>query len=330
LQRCKLIDRYNRNLNYLRISITDRCNLQCAYCVPRELIPKLPHDQILRYEEILRVVRLGVRLGISKIRITGGEPLVRKGVYTFLKALTKVEELTDVSLTTNGVFLLDNVEKIRSAGIRRINVSLDTLNQKKFEEITGYDMFHQVWEAILLAYRAGIDPIKLNVVALKGVNDDELVDIAKLSFTYPFHIRFIEHMPIGKARRRFDVPILVPEIKHRLQSLGKLAPVENGTNDGPAVRYRFKDARGEIGFISALSHHFCSKCNRLRLTANGQLRTCLLSDHQADLKGPLRSGHSDNELAEVFFKAVRSKPLEHKVAAHQSESISTQMCAIGG
>ncbi|MBW2200684.1 MAG: GTP 3',8-cyclase MoaA, partial [Deltaproteobacteria bacterium] len=267
LQHIKLIDKYNRNLNYLRISITDRCNLQCIYCVPRNLIPKLPHEQILRYEEILRIVRLGVRLGITKIRVTGGEPLVRKGVYDFLAELTKINGLLDISLTTNGILLKENIPKIISAGIKRINISLDTLDRKKFKEITGYDRFHQVWEGIELAQRSGIDPIKLNVVALRGINDDEFADIARLSFSYPFHIRFIEYMPIGSTRRRIDAPVLVPEIKNRLNVLGRLVPVENGMNDGPAERYKFEGSKGEIGFISALSHHFCDRCNRLRLTA---------------------------------------------------------------
>jgi len=330
LQHIKLIDKYNRSLNYLRISITDRCNLQCIYCVPRNLIPKLPHEQILRYEEILRIVRLGVRLGITKIRVTGGEPLVRKGVYDFLGELTKINGLLDISLTTNGILLKENIQKIRSAGIKRINISLDTLDRKKFKEITGHDRFHQVWEGIERAQTSGIDPINLNVVALRGINDDEFADIARLSFSYPFHIRFIEYMPIGSTRRRIDAPMLVPEIKNRLNVLGLLVPVENGMNDGPAERYKFEGSKGEIGFISALSHHFCDRCNRLRLTANGHLRACLLSNHQEDLKGPLRQGYTDSELVDIFIRAVKSKPFEHTLAVHDPQSVPGQMCAIGG
>lgn len=330
MQSLKLIDRYNRDLNYLRISITDRCNLRCLYCVPGNLIPKLLHSQILRYEEILRIVRLGVRLGITKIRITGGEPLIRKGVYDFLSELTKIEGLLDVSLTTNGILLKDNIEKIKSTGIKRINVSLDTLKRQKFEKITGFDMFNQVWEAIELAQKAGFDPIKLNIVALRGINDDEFVDIARLTYSHPFHIRFIEYMPIGKTLKNIDGPVLVPEIKDRLKVLGKLIHVENRSNDGPAKRYKFKGAKGEIGFISALSHHFCDRCNRLRLTASGQLRACLLSDHQEDIKGPLRRGCSDKELADIFFKTVQSKPLEHNVTINDHKGVPGQMCAIGG
>jgi GTP 3',8-cyclase len=326
----KLIDPCNRNLNYLRISITDRCNLRCIYCVPHGFIPKLPHKEILSYEEILHIVRISVGLGISKVRITGGEPLVRKGVYGFLKRLTKIEGLLDISLTTNGVFLKHNINKIKSAGIKRINISLDTLNRKKYRKITGYDFFDQVWEGIDLAHKMGFDPVKLNVVPLKGINDDELTDIAALSIDYPFHIRFIEYMPMGTNQMESDHHLLFPEIKKRIDQFGKLIPVEKGMNDGPAERFKFESAKGEIGFIRPISQHFCNTCNRLRLTASGQLRPCLMSDVQVDLKTPLRKGCSDAELAEVFFQAVRLKPLGHNLSGDHPVGVSAQMCAIGG
>lgn len=326
----KLIDPCNRKLNYLRISITDRCNLRCIYCVPYGFIPKLPHKEILSYEEILHIVRISVGLGISKVRITGGEPLVRKGVYGFLKRLTKIEGLLDISLTTNGVFLKDNINKIKSAGIKRINISLDTLNRKKYRKITGYDFFDQVWEGIELAHKMGFDPVKLNVVPLKGINDDELTDIAALSIDYPFHIRFIEYMPMGTNQMESDHHLLFPEIKKRIDQFGKLIPVEKDMNDGPAERFKFESAKGEIGFIRPISQHFCSTCNRLRLTASGQLRPCLMSDVQVDLKTPLRKGCSDAELAEVFLQAVRLKPLGHNLSGDHPVGVSAQMCAIGG
>jgi cyclic pyranopterin phosphate synthase len=284
----------------------------------------------LRYEEILRLVRIGVRLGISKVRVTGGEPLVRKGVYDFLSQLTQIDGLSDVSLTTNGVLLKDNIKKIRSAGIKRINVSMDTLSRKKYHEITGHDMFDQVWEGIESAQNMGFDPIKINVVALNGINDDELIDIAGLSFSYPFHIRFIEYMPIGASRMNIGKQLLAPEIKKRVNVLGKLIPVKNGINDGPARRYKFKGAKGEIGFIHAISKHFCNECNRLRLTASGKLRPCLLSDSEEDLKGPLRRGCLDSELADVFLRAVSHKPVDHNIASDQPGKVAGQMSAIGG
>lgn len=326
----KLIDRCDRKLDYLRISITDRCNLRCIYCVPYDFIPKLAHKEILSYEEILRIVRISVRLGISKVRITGGEPLVRKGVYDFLEQLTKIQGLLDISLTTNGVLLKDNINKIKSAGINRINISLDTLNRKKFRQITGYDFFNQIWEGIVLAKKMGFDPIKINVVPLKGVNDDELLDIAALSIEYPFHIRFIEYMPMGTNNMEIDRHLLAPEIKKRINQLGKLIPIEKIINDGPAERFKFESARGEIGFIRPISRHFCNTCNRLRLTASGQLRPCLMSDVQVDLKTPLRKECSDDKLTEVFLKAVRQKPSEHNLSIDHPTRVSAQMCAIGG
>jgi cyclic pyranopterin phosphate synthase len=298
--------------------------------MPRELIPKLPHREILRYEEILRIVKVGTTLGISKIRITGGEPLVRKGVYLFLSKLTKMEGLQDISLTTNGVLLKDNICKIKSANIKRINISLDTLDKTRFKQITGYDFFDQVWEGIHLAQKMGFYPIKINVVPLKGINDDELVDIAGLSIEYPFHIRFIEYMPMGSNQVGKDRRLLAPEIKERIHGLGKLIPVDRSLNDGPAERFKFESARGEIGFIRPISRHFCSTCNRLRLTASGQLKPCLMSDDQEDLKSLIRKGCSDDELAKGFLNAVRHKPSEHKITDDDHARISSQMCAIGG
>lgn len=323
-------DKYDRQIDYFRISITDRCNLNCMYCVPHDLIPKLPHGDILKYEEILRLVRIGVRLGITKVRITGGEPLVRKGVYRFLSELTAVDGLEDLSLTTNGVFLRDNVEKIMSAGIQRINISIDTLRRDRFLEITGQDHLKQVREGIELAHRMGIGPIKLNVVALRGINDDEILDFAKLSFSYPFHIRFIEHMAIGNTRVRIDDNILAPEIRERIGGLGKLNPVEKGKHDGPAELYQIEGAKGQIGFITALSNHFCHLCNRIRLTASGQLRPCLLSDYEEDLKGPMRSGCSDEELAAIFRGSAGRKGIEHQMTQDPATRVDSQMSTIGG
>ena len=326
----RLVDRHDRRLNYLRISVTDRCNLQCTYCVPPGRIPWLSHDEILRYEEILRIVRVGVGLGITKIRVTGGEPLVRKGVIGFLQSLSDISGISELTLTTNGVFLEDHIDAIRAAGIRRLNISLDTLQRDKFSRITGSDAFDRVWQGIESARQIGFEPIKINVVAIRGVNDDELVDFSRLTFTYPYHIRFIEHMPIGKSRIEATLPLLVPEIKAKIGVLGAMQPLEKNADDGPAERFRFKEAAGEIGFISALSHHFCDSCNRLRLTASGQLRPCLLSDRQLDLKGPMRAGCNDRQLAEMFQQAVRNKPSDHNLAVNDPTGVSCQMSSIGG
>lgn len=325
-----LIDSFNRHLNYLRISITDRCNLRCIYCEPRELVPLMSHSEILSYEEILRLVNIGVSLGISKVRVTGGEPLVRKGVYSFLQRLSGIKAITDLSLTTNGVFLEENAEKIMQAGIKRINISLDTLNSRKYRWITGKNDFYRVWRGIFRVHELGFYPIKINVVALSGINDNELTDIARLSFDYPFHIRFIEHMPMGGTDMPYDGLLLAPEIMKRVESLARLIPIRKERRDGPAERFRFEGARGEIGFIRPLTHHFCSECNRLRLTADGQLRPCLLSDYQQDLKRPLREGADDQQIASLIVDAVRAKPFRHTLNDAGKNHVKGRMGAIGG
>lgn len=325
-----LVDRENRHLNYLRISITDRCNLRCLYCVPEGRIPKLDHDDILSFEEILRLVNVGIRLGIRKVRVTGGEPLVRKDAVDLLGRLAAIPELEDVSLTTNGVLLAANARRIFDAGIRRINVSLDSLDRQKFAQITGYDRFDQVWAGIQLARELGFSPIKINVVAMRGINDDEIVDFGRLSLDHPFHIRFIEYMPIGNSRTRSGDQILTPQIQERIATIGELMPVGSGHHDGPARRYRIAGAQGEIGFISALSHHFCSRCNRLRLTADGKLRACLLSDRHESLKDLLRNGGSDAQLADIFRTAVREKAARHRLCPDCADRVGGQMQGIGG
>lgn len=325
-----LKDKYNRKIDYLRVSITDRCNLQCIYCTPRHLLPRLSHEDILTYEEILRFVGVCAGLGVKKIRVTGGEPLVRKGVYEFLGKLTAIKGLADVSLTTNGVFLKDNIDKIKATGIHRINISLDTLKADKYLRITGQDVFHQVWDSIASAQQKGMSPIKLNVVTMKGINDDEIIDFARLSMTQPYYIRFIEYMTIGDANLQITENILTPEIKDRIRILGQLFPVERKGLDGPAEYFKFKGARGRIGFISAISHHFCDTCNRMRLTASGKLRPCLLSDQAIDIKTPMRNGCSDRVLEDIFLSAVRKKPKGHNLTSDLSTRVATQMSSIGG
>ncbi|MBU0991780.1 MAG: GTP 3',8-cyclase MoaA [Proteobacteria bacterium] len=326
----KLFDRYNRNLSYLRVSITDRCNLNCIYCKPEKLSPKLPHHEILSYEEILRIAHVGSELGIKKIRITGGEPLTKKGVYNFLGKLTKIDGIDDVSLTTNGVYLKENIRKIQDAGIKRINISLDTLIGKRYEQITGFDGLDTVLKGIYAALDQGFDPVKINVVALNGINDDEFLSLARLSVDHPFHIRFIEYMPIGEARVNLQQQILADKIMERIRPLGDLISIQKEHNDGPAERYKLKNAKGEIGFIRPVSRHFCSTCNRLRLTASGKLRSCLLSNVETDIKTPLRSGCSDRELYNVYLQAIKHKQYEHDLENQPDRKVPSQMSSIGG
>lgn len=330
LQEMELLDSFNRRLNYLRISITDRCNLNCLYCLPTSKVPKLSHDDILSYEEILRLVHIFVNLGMSKIRVTGGEPLVRKGVFTFLKRLSTIKEIEDLSLTTNGILLKKNLPKIKAAGITRLNISLDTLNPETYFKITGKDAFHEVMDAIHHSVAEGFSPVKLNVVALRGINEHELTDLAALSFMHPFHIRFIEAMPFEKQAPESAHPILSAEVKSLLQKMGTLVPVANGIHDGPARRFKFEGARGEIGFISPVSEHFCKHCNRLRLTADGRLRLCLLSNLQIDLKAPLRSSCSDDDLSQMILEAIKNKPLDSGLTPEKYSRIPDYMSAIGG
>jgi cyclic pyranopterin phosphate synthase len=329
MARHQLVDPYNRHLNYLRISITDRCNLRCIYCNPKIESQKLHHHEVLRYEEILRIVRIGVTMGITKVRVTGGEPLVRKGCYDFLSQLTKIDGLEDIALTTNGVLIKDYIEQIIDAGVRRLNISLDTLDRKKFEFITGKDAFDQVWQGIMAAHQKKISPIKLNVVVLAGINDDELTDFARLSIEYPFHIRFIEYMPIGTLVNFKKPPMFFHEIRSQIEKVGELIPVQKRLHDGPASRFRFRNAKGEIGFISPVTSHFCTECNRLRLTAEGHLLPCLLSDKFENLKAPIRDGFLDDAISEVILKAVRKKPFQHPVELSY-DSQPQKMVNIGG
>ncbi len=326
----KLIDRFQRALNYLRISITDHCNLRCLYCAPDNLIPKLRHDEILTYEEILRIVKVGAGLGISKVRVTGGEPLTRKGVDSFLQQLCALNGIKECSLTTNGVLLKKHLPAIQKAGIKRLNVSLDTLSEKRYQSITGRNRFNDAWDGIMTAHEMGFHPIKINVVILKGHNDNEWADLAKLTYQYPFTVRFIEYMPMGRAAQKRASTFPIEALKERLARVEALLPLDHNPNDGPAERWRFKSAKGEIGFIGALSNHFCATCNRLRLTASGHLRACLLSDGQVDIKTHLRRGATDAELTQLFLAAARIKPERHHLSDDPDHPNSAEMSSIGG
>ena len=326
-----LIDNYNRKINYLRISVTDRCNLRCIYCMPRKGAPKLPHREILSYEELLTIVSVSVKMGISKIRLTGGEPLIRRDIIYFIKQLANIPGVEDISLTTNGVLLYHTAEDLYNAGIHRINISIDTLDPTKYMEITGRDHFNHVWKGIERAEEVGFFPIKLNVVAMRGLNDDEILDFAKLTFGKPYHVRFIEFMPIGpQTAWRAERFISGAEIKSQIQSLGKLIPIKPQSFDGPARRFKFCSAKGEIGFINPLSNHFCPSCNRLRLTADGKLRSCLFSDEEIDVKTPLRNGCSHEELGILLMSAIANKPKRHHFGEEIFRKCVRPMVKIGG
>ncbi|UCG80374.1 MAG: GTP 3',8-cyclase MoaA [Desulfobacterales bacterium] len=326
------VDDYNREITYLRVSVIDRCNLRCIYCQPVKNLKLLHHADILTYEEILRVVEAATQMGISKVRVTGGEPLIRRNLLNFLFRLCRMPGLNEVSITTNGVLLKQKAKAIFDAGVRRLNVSLDTLNPLKYAKITGRPCFEDVWGGLEAAEAIGFSPIKLNVVAMRGVNDNEFRRFAELSVRKPYHVRFIEYMPVGlDSQWKPEKYISSDEIKCKLESFGTLHKIPRSPCDGPAERYRFESARGEIGFISALSHHFCPSCNRLRLLSDGKLRPCLFSDEEVDIKTALRSGCSQEDIKALFHEAISRKPERHHAEMLQKGAeLLHPMSAIGG
>lgn len=323
-------DSYQRRIDYLRLSITDRCNLRCTYCMPEDGVPKLVHTDILRYEEILRFARIVTEMGISKIRITGGEPLVRKDIFFLCENISQIPGLTSLSVTTNGVLLSQYAKTLFQSGIKRINISLDTLQPGKYAAITRHDCFNKVWNGINAAREAGFSPIKLNTVVMRGVNDDEIEELGKLTLKFPFHVRFIEFMPFQQAD--FGEKYLSgDDILKRLSRVAELVPAESNDSNGPAMHYRFSGAPGKIGIISPISHHFCPTCNRLRLTADGKLRTCLFSSDEADVRTALRWGASDESITHLIRTVIARKPERHDLGnSIFRKCISRPMSTIGG
>ncbi|MGA2525526.1 MAG: GTP 3',8-cyclase MoaA [Smithellaceae bacterium] len=328
-------DKFEREINYLRVSITDRCNLHCSYCRPKEGISLKGHDDILRYEEIIRIVSVAVKMGLIKVRLTGGEPLVRRGFIEFIAALKGINGLQDISLTTNGILLEEFAQDIFSAGIRRINVSLDSLNKGKYFRVTNGGDLEAVLRGITKAEEIGFSPIKINTVAIKGFNDDEVLEFAQLALNKPFQVRFIELMPVGQAKSEYNNDYLpATQLMQEINSRYKLEKITGKRNrsDGPATIFRIKGGRGEIGFINPISDHFCATCNRLRLTADGKLRSCLLNENEIDLKKALRENCSDAELEGYIREAVLLKPKQHDLACTEThlKKCHRNMSAIGG
>lgn len=299
--------------------------------MPEEGVNFIPHREILTYEEMHHIVGLCVQNGIRKVRITGGEPLVRKGIVNFIEKLGRIEGLEQIALTTNGVFLKKFARDLRDCGICSINVSIDTLNPDRFFHTTKRDLFYHVWDGIEEAESLWGNPIKLNVVALKGVNDDEILDFARLTYGRPFQIRFIEFMPVGKENSLASTSFLpVNEIFTIVESLGKITSVNPDPLGGPAKRYKLDGAKGEIGFIGALSDHFCDKCNRLRLTPDGGLRGCLFSDNEIDIKTPLRQKKGDDHLLSLIRDTILNKPKNSGLGEYRPRKCVRPMNSIGG
>ena len=329
----KLIDPHNRPINYLRISITDRCNLRCRYCMPKEGISKFGHSEILSYEEILRLAELAVQKGITKIRITGGEPLVRKDAVQLIQRLSSLPGVQDLSMTTNGILLEEYASPLWQAGLKRINISMDSLDPEKYRAITRGGELSRVWAGVDACQRAGLSPIKINVVAIAGFNDQEIPEFAHLTRENPFQVRFIEYMPVGPSSDwKLEDSLPAQEIKRRIQEQEPLVPLNHDRRsyDGPARLFKFSGAAGAIGFISPMSDHFCEFCNRLRLTADGKLKTCLFTDTEMDIKSSLRSGCSDEALSKMLDEAISQKPLRQGFTGGTMKRCHRPMVKIGG
>jgi GTP 3',8-cyclase len=321
------LDSVGRSIDYLRISVTDRCNLRCVYCMPPEGVSRMSHDEILSYEEIRTVARAAVELGFKRIRLTGGEPLVRADLPELIKMLSQIDGIQELALTTNGTLLKNYARELKQAGLSRVNVSLDTLKADKFRYITRLGRLKDVLEGIEAAKEAGLHPVKINTVVMRGMNDDEILDFARMTYEEGWHVRFIELMPF-KGEAEF-VPSV--ELRQHISLLGKIEPCASITANGPAVYYRLSGAKGTVGFISPLTETaFCSRCNRMRLTPDGKLRPCLLGEDEIDLKMPLRNNASMEDLKRLILKAVASKPEHHRLKETKDRPVKRKMSQIGG
>jgi cyclic pyranopterin phosphate synthase len=328
-----LNDRHNRTIDYLRISITDHCNLRCHYCVPFDGRPKLPMADILTYEELFTAAKAAAAVGVTKIRLTGGEPLMRLNMLRFCEMLRMLPQIKDLAVTTNGTLLESMAHDLKSAGVERVNVSLDTLDAARYARITGKACLENVLGGIRRAMDAGLFPLKINMVPMRGINDDEIVDMARWSLSAPVDIRFIELMPTsGWAMERHEQCYMsVDEVRSKVETIGPLEAVPQMETRGPAKYARLPNAQGRIGFISALSHSFCRTCNRLRLTADGKLRACLFAEHEIDIKEPLRNGADLETLKAVIQSTASSKPAGHLLDTRHCTPINGRlMRSIGG
>ena len=322
-------DRHDRTIDYMRISVTDRCNLRCAYCMPKEGIQSVPHEQILRYEEVLRVVEAGVQLGIDKYRITGGEPLVRKGIVEFIRMLKQTKGVSTVSLTTNGVLFASVGEALKAAGLSAVNFSLDCLDSQNFLKLTRADALDDVMAGIQTALKLGLRT-KINCVPMEAYNGEDWASLAALAKDNALDVRFIEMMPIGLGQKYKSVNNTDVQ-RCLVQAFGEPEKSERTHGSGPAEYYDFPGFKGSVGFISAMSHAFCGNCNRIRLTADGVLKPCLCYRDGLNIKELLRAGASDKALKDAMEKAILSKPLRHNFCDENGGAPETRkMVQIGG
>ncbi|MEO9170089.1 MAG: GTP 3',8-cyclase MoaA [Candidatus Baltobacteraceae bacterium] len=326
-----LADSFNRPITYLRVSVTDKCNLRCVYCMPESGLPWLHRNELLSYEEIVDIVRAAASTGVGSIRLTGGEPLVRRDLHRLVEGIAAIDGIEDISLSTNALLLEEQLEDLVRAGLKRVNVSLDTLRPDRFEAIARRPGLDRVLRGIDAAIDAGLAPIKLNCVVMRGQNDDELKAFAELTKTRELFVRFIEVMPVHEnLELQRDAYISSDEILERLGSVGELDAVDGPPGNGPARYFSYPGARGAVGVISPLSHDYCERCNRVRLTADGRLRLCLFGEAHIDLRTPLRAGASTEEIAEIFRSSMTIKPERHHLKLGEASSRMRAFSEIGG
>jgi cyclic pyranopterin phosphate synthase len=309
------IDRFGRIIHYLRISLTDHCNLRCIYCMPEDQTFR-PNADLMQDDEIMLLTQLFASLGFDKIRLTGGEPTVRAHIVDIVRGIASTPGIRSVSMTTNGLLLSKLAEPLAAAGLQRVNVSIDTLNPEKFKRLTRWGKLEDVWNGVMAAEKAGLTPIKLNAVVVKGYNESDVVDLARLTLDHTWQIRFIEMMPFaGATDIQTGQVITAEEIQERIEdSLGDMEVANDGKLDGEARLFRLPNAKGDVGFISSVTNPFCASCTRARLTADGRLRLCLLREKEVDLLAPLRAGATLDDLRQIILDGVWEKPWGHGLA----------------
>lgn len=326
-----MIDNCNRKINYLRISVTDRCNFRCKYCIPESGILLKSHQDILRIEEITEIVQYAAMLGITKVRLTGGEPLVRKGIVQLIRNIALIREIKDIALTTNGVLLRQNSAELKEAGLKRVNISINSLEEKKYSEITRGGNLHEVLGGITAANLTGLKPVKLNVVLINGFNDTEIEDFIQLTVENELDVRFIELMPIGEASFWSKEHFISNKII--IDSFPELIPITADNDESVATYYRLPGAKGRVGLINPISHHFCGNCNRIRLTADGKLKPCLHSDREVDIRSILRNPDGKEEsqrVIDILKTTIENKPAGHGINCEGYQPVTRNMNQIGG
>ena len=324
------LDRFGRDIHYLRISLTDRCNLRCVYCMPEDMQFR-PRKELMQDDELLALVRLFTELGFHKFRLTGGEPTVRANIVELVRGIARAPGVRSLSMTTNGLLLKQLARPLAEAGLQRVNVSIDSLDPAKFKRLTRWGDVQDVWEGITEAEAAGLAPMKLNAVIVRGYNEDDVADLAALTLHHDWQVRFIEMMPFGEVAGFQQAQVVAAqEMRVKIEAaLGTLIPVDGGKLDGEARLYRLGDGLGDVGFISSVTEPFCASCTRARLTADGKLRMCLLREYEMDLLTPLRSGATMDDLKALINKAVWHKPWGHGLA-HNIVPMNRVMSEIGG